>query len=386
MVKVLILVLALVLLLLTPQAVAAQSATPTGNGEISGSVVNGTSSGGNIDKIDIKLAAYENNVETVVQSTQSNSDGKFMFTGIPTDSKYSYQVKAIYQQVEYFSSPLVFETGQTVQSVEVEVFETTTESVPVSIMMSHAILNYSDGLIVVKEYYYFVSGSDRTYLGKVVDPASGRRETLKLSLPDGVTDFQGFYGLSDSLVKTGSDLSFSAPLYPGTNEIVYVYSIPCDSSSYTITWNIKYDTQRFDLLISNEKIQARGADLKEEPPLNIGGQSYQDYSSDSMAAGDKISVKLSGLLATSQKSLVAFAWLAIIPVAAVVAYVVWQRRKKSSLAIVENKNDSVRQKILAEIAELDDQFEVGLMKEEDYAKLRSEKKQQLINESKVKNP
>jgi hypothetical protein len=74
-----------------------------------------------------------------------------------------------------------------------------------------------------------------------------------------------------------------------------------------------------------------------------------------------------------------FAWLAIIPVGAVIAYVVWQRRKKSPLAIVENKNETARQKILAEIAELDDQYEEGAIKEEDYTKLRSEKKRQLIN-------
>jgi len=81
------------------------------------------------------------------------------------------------------------------------------------------------------------------------------------------------------LTLTGTQVSYSAPLLPGTNQVIYSYVIPCNSDSLRLDWKINYNVSRYDLLILNQDVRVSGAKLNTRAILNLGGSLYQDYSS-----------------------------------------------------------------------------------------------------------
>jgi len=126
------------------------------------------------------------------------------------------------------------------------------------------------------------------------------------------------------------------------------------------------------------------------------GTRFLQSTGKSLAAGSTLAVKFSVSdspepSASSPKSASrdyqsAFKWvgvaLAIVGAGFCVGYPVVRRRSRR-LGAVPSESPTERRRILIEIARLDDDFEAGKLSEEEYQRLRAEKKAQLaaINES-----
>jgi len=376
--KVAALLLVVLLIVLLPQAIYAQNSTD--NGVISGSLINGTAGAAAPANLVVSLTIYQNQVIQDVKFTNSSDQGQFTFAQLPSDASYTFAVGAVYQKVQYTSDLISFPSGQQSTAIQLKVYESTATPVPVSIMMSHSILNYTSGYLMIKEYNFFVNSADRTYLGTTVDATTGRLETLRLSMPAGASGFQPDPGLAAYLTVSGSQISYSAPLLPGTNQIVYSYAVACNSDSCTLDWKINYNISRYDLLILNQDVVLNGSKLKQEDSLNLNGIQYQDYSSQNLLPGDILTARLSGLLGKKSNSLV-FLWLLLIPAAALVVFIILRRKKKvlvPETAEIDEKLEkeiadvsAERQKLLLQIARLDDRFEAGAIGEPEYRQLRS---------------
>lgn len=377
------LLIMVILLLIGHPALAAG---PSGDGQIQGTIVNktsgGTSSvGGQLVTLNIFQGTSALNSSTV----QTGVDGKYSFSGLSTDASYTYEVDITYQGADYYSDPLQFVSGETSITADIGVNDTTSTDEAISITLAHVVLTQDSNGLNVTQYYDFANSGDRAYIGLPSSTAPGKNETVKMTLPQRAANFQVAYGMTDTeLIKNGNSLIDTVPVTPAGREISFSYTLP---STASLAWTFNYDVTRFDILTSDPSIKLTGDKLTAEQPLNINGGNYQDYSSENLVRGDTVSAVLS---AASVSSLGHFnwEWLLLIPIVGVVGAIgiVAAKRRRDQpepSRLPSNNYPDLKEKLLNEIAALDDSFEDGKIDRKEYERLRSEKKRKLATLTEV---
>ena len=379
MVKRVIPLLVVALFLVLAQFVSA--AAPAGEGKLEGTLINRTSgSTSSVSDQPVVLNIYQGSALIDSKSTRSGSDGKYSFSGFSTDPGYVFEVAVHYEGADYYSDPLQYSANETAKTVDIEVNDTSTTDEGISIMLAHAVLSKNETGINVSQYYFIANTSDRTYIGKPSATSGGKNETIKLTMPGGATNLQIAYGLTDSdLIKSGNNLIDTAPLTPAGREISFSYRIP--ASANQLTWTFNYDVSRFDILTSDPTLKLTGDKLTAEQPLAISGKTYQDYSSSSLVAGVTVAAQISGgSSGIGNRS--GWVWLILIPVVAIIAVVGVLAAKRKNKPVTAPTGGPItvdlKEKLLEEIAALDDDFSAGKVDEKEYNRLRAEKKRKLV--------
>jgi hypothetical protein len=351
-----------------------------GDGQIQGSLINRTAATtSSVAGQVVTLKIYQGTSETGSQTATTDQDGNFAFSGLSTDNSYVYQIEITYQDVNYYSQPLQFGTGETVKSADINVYDTTTSDDAVSVGISYVIISRQDDNLAVLEYYLFADNSDRAYIGTLVSDSAQQRQTLQFVLPPDATDLQFVLGLSDStVIRNGNDFTDTGAVTPDGRELSYSYLIPIKSDKQVLNWTSNYNVMRFDLLSKDNSIHVTSDKLTEQEPLTISGQSYNDYASQNLPRGGTIAIALSGLTGSSGFNALDWAWLAVIPLAGLAFFLI--RRRRSIPAGAEND----KQRLLDEIAALDDSYDNGEIDEEDYRKLRKQKKEHLLSLAQIR--
>ena len=180
----------LLLIVLALSLSAPALADDPGSGIIEGRVVNGTAGGSSVADQEITLNTYLNDVEVGSATTKTDAEGWFAFDGLSTESGYIYEVTLTFQEAEYYGEWLSFDEGETTKSFEVTVYDSTTSDEAIKIATAHTVVYVEQDSLHVEEYYIFVNEADRTYIGSGEITTAGTRRTLRLPLPDKMTDLQ----------------------------------------------------------------------------------------------------------------------------------------------------------------------------------------------------
>lgn len=360
------------MLFLSAPALAAEP----GVGVLEGQVVNGTVGGGSVAELEVTLKI--NGAEAGSTTARTDAEGKFRFEGLPTGSDYSYQVSLQYQGADYTSESVSFGAGETSKSVEVPVYDSTTDDGAIMVMTAHTIIYVERDSLLVREFSLVVNGGDKTYIGSRVVTPDGDKETLRFSLPKDSSQLEVISGLMQCCVfpSQGGFVDIMQVM-PGAKEVAYSYKVKYGSSAYSHSAMFYYPTMSFDLLVKGANVDVSSDQLTEEEPLDVGGKQFIHFSGKNIAPGTPLAVRLSGLPKSDQGT---SKWLAIALVllfaSFALGYVLLRRRPQP---VVSGDNlDQRRQRLLSDIAQLDDDFENGKISEELYQKARSEKKAQLV--------
>ena len=355
-------------------------AAEPGSGMIGGRIVNGTAGGSSVADQDITLKTYLNDALASDTTTKTDAEGRFVFDSLLTESGYSYQVVLTFQEAEYYSEWLNFDEGEASKSIEVTVYDSTTSDEALKVATAHMIIYVGQDSLLVKEYFLFTNESSLNYIGsKEVTAEGNNRETLKFPLPKEATELQYTLGLMECCIY-GSEEGFtdSMPVLPGTREVAYSYKVNYNSGTYTFSQDANYPTTRYDFLFQGESIEITSNQLKAEEPMDIDGTRFNHLSGSDFAPGDIVVAKLSGLPETGNQGTVIWVALALIVLTCGLSFVYLLRRKKVQPVSPEDSLDQRRQRLLIELAELDDDFEGGKIPEEVYRRLRAERKSQLL--------
>ncbi len=356
---------------------SAALAAETGSGTIEGSVVNGTMGGSSVADLELTMTAYVNNAEADSFVTKTDNEGLFVFTNLPSEAGYLYEVKLTFQEAEYYSEPLIFQEGETRKSTTIAVYDSTASDESIRIATAHTIAYVEQGNLTVKEYYLFVNESDRTYIGSDNEE---RKETLIFALPEGATELQATLGLMECCIFGNEDgFVDSMPVLPGSREVAYSYTIvPSNSKNYTFNQAINYHTMNFDFLIQSEGLEISSSQLETGEPMDIEGITFTHLSGGNLSSDDTVEIQLSGLSGTSNQGAVIGGILALIITAGGFVSVYLLRRKKVQVAGVEESLAHQKQNLLVELVKLDDDFNSDKIAEGTYNKLRKDKKAQLV--------
>ena len=352
------------------------------DGIIEGLVVNGTEDGSSIANQEITLDTHLHDAEVALTTIETDSEGQFIFDGLSTEPGYSYLVKLTFQEANYSSEWLSFSQGETSKFTEVTVYDSTTSDDAIVVAAAHTIIYIVQGVLTMWDYFLVENRSDLTYIGsKEVTPTpGGTRETLRFSLPEGASELQPGGDLMECcFYHSEEDLIDTIPVLPGAKEIHYSYMVDYSSSTYTFSHEVNYPTASFDLVVQGEGTNVTGDQLVAQEPMVIEDIWYNHLSSPELALGDILDIHLSGLpsgVDNQQTTLWVTLTLALLTGGFGFSFFV--RKKRLQPVSPKGSLQHRSQRLLGELAQLDDDFEAGKIQEEKYRNLRSTKKAQLI--------
>lgn len=332
---------------------------------ISGTVTNHTGAPRPMGGIEVRLTAYANGAEADWKTVTTSARGEFAFN-VPTDPQRTYALQVKYKGGEYDSPALAFKPGETVKRVPLRVYEPTDDASVLSVNVHHVIVEAGEGLVQVAELLVFTNTSDRTYIGGA-PRADGKRETLRITLPQGAANVQYMDGLMECCVfVTEGGLVDTMDVEPGMREIAYVYTLPSGRGALAMTRRLDYPSERVEVF-GPRTFTMTVSPLQPQQDVKTDQGTYARFSSAPLGAGAEVRLTLSGLpvprSGARRMAIAAFAGI----VAAALAYPLLRKRTKPA---PRPANGQTRDELIAAVAALDDRFDAGQIPEAEYRERR----------------
>jgi hypothetical protein len=367
----------LLVMIFTLSASASALAAEPGSGIIEGQIVNGTEGSSGVADQELTLKTYLNDAEVSAATTKTDAEGRFVFDGLSTEPGHSYQIELTFQEAEYPGEWLSFEEGETTKSTEFIVYDSTTSDTAIKLGIVHTIIYVGQGSLRIEEWHQFSNESLYTYIGSAV--AEGARQTLQFSLPNEATGVELSYGLMECcVVGSGEGFADSMPVFPGEKWVVYSYAVDYSSGAYTLSQKMNYPTVSYEFLVQGTDVSVSSDQLTAGEPAELDGILFNHFSGQALAADEVVVARLSGLPQAENQLAIWWVVLALIVLGGGFGLVYRRRRDKLQPVAPEDSLDQKRQRLLIELAKLDDDFADGKIPEETYHRLRAESKTQLV--------
>ncbi|MGE5262839.1 MAG: hypothetical protein ACM3S0_05625 [Acidobacteriota bacterium] len=387
----------------------AHAQTPTGGaGKIDGQLVDGTKDANlaNTAGLTITLhSAAAGATSTISQTAQADANGRFAFSNLETISSTRYLLIANYQGVDYYSDILNFDQNQTTLPVSMTVYETTTDPAAIKITQTHFVFDVQTRQFNVLQIIAVQNSTDRAYIGPPGSGVGPHRTTIGLPFLAGAQNLQFDNPAADDSTLRGTEsLSYTLPIVPGSDQIVYTYQLPFTPPTYNFNLKVPFDTDKFRILLADVGGTIQSTQLTAPAPFPTqSGQKFMLSSMDNVKAGTVVSASFVNLPATvadqtpstanpatspaatstnNNMQVVGGVVLGIAAVAALglLAYPILRRRRAQAAPASSDAN--LRMELLQDIADLDDEFEAKKITEEEYRARRAELKSELLELSK----
>lgn len=295
------LILALIILtalLLLAVPVFAQDESPTG--VVTGRIVNRSPDGLVPENMDLMLHAWDENFdEKLMLQGFSERDGTFEFAEVLLDPNLLYAVMLTYDDAVYASEPADVKEGQRELSLEIPIYESTTDTSTVRIDRQHVLFDAAlDGLRVA-EIYILSNTGDRTIAGMAAED-DARLSPLQFSLPEGATNISFNENSSGGrYVLTPGGFVDTAPLRPGesTGQVVVTYLLPYEDS-LTYSWTAPWPVESLSFMLNTGiGLSLEGENLTPSGTRDMGeGGQVDVFSHGALESGENVTVSLSGTL------------------------------------------------------------------------------------------
>lgn len=352
-------------------------------GAISGTVINKTQGAGNVSRLKVTLNGTKADSSIPEVSTATNDKGVFEFKGVSVDASIAYKLSANHQGADYVSDNFSFKTGETQKEVELIVYDATSDSKDIKINISHMVVLTGKGSLQSQEYYALVNNGDKAYVGSRVVPSLNQKETFTASVPDDISSVEYYVGLMECcVVSEQGKLIDTMSINPGIKEIAFGYNFPYKSSKYTLNKTFEYPAEDFRFVVEDKGMQVSGSGLVSEGPVSINGRSFLVFSKKDIKANETVKINISGLPSAPVTGFLKWfaAGFVLLAIAAVLIYPRFRKSKLQAVPVAASE----RERLIKQIAKLDDDFEEGRIPEETYRRLRSQKKANLAELSRGK--
>lgn len=283
--------LLLVALFLTPGLSSAQ-ATAT----LAGTIKNGTEGGRDIAGLEVQLLALAHDTGQPLgppRTTRTDTTGAFSFNDIEPGGKQGYLVSSVYQDVIYTSDLTVFQPGEARKTIELKVFEPTTNASAVRLRQQHLVIDVDTEQRVLKmlDISVLQNRGDTTFIGR--GAAGG--ETFQLMLPPGIREINLDAGLEENTVQIPGGLAYTAPIRPGETTLVMTYLLDYTSANLTLTKTVSLAADTMDVLVADRGMKAVSPHLATLPAVELSGRSYVHLGRKNLAPGSPVAIQFSEL-------------------------------------------------------------------------------------------
>jgi hypothetical protein len=380
------------------------SAASSGTGHISGQLLNGSHNNAPVANQSVTLQMAQGNSTSDKITINTDAQGNYAFSALPSDSGIQYAVYTLYQGAQYVTD-LIDLSKNADQQVNLTVYDATNTTNNVAVVQTTILLaktNAQSGLLTISEDFFFENLGNSTYVGSL-DSSKGKPNALIFSLPTGarfLTLGTGFDGYQSIQVDRG--FASNAAVTPGTSRFSFSFQVPYTANSYQFSYQAVYPTVLLSLLAPlNVFVTPQGLTAKGQ--FNAQSGTYQKFDVQTLGPGKSVSAQFTGLQtptqATSSQAPVntSLLWLVallilLIALAGIGGYLYNTRRhkaakaKQQSLARAKKGSSTVGQKgvatarkasLLQELLELDKAHEAGKLKQAAYKEQRARIKARL---------
>lgn len=373
--------------------------SPSAQGKIEGTVINATKDApvGSTANLTVTLMSLAQGATTIVtQTTQTNADGRFVFTDLDTTSTTRYLAMTRYADVEYYSKILAFATDASVLSTAISVYESTDDPRVVQILETHLIIDVQPPWLAIQQIIVLDNATDRVYVNRAAGP---HPPTLLLPILAQAIDVQFDDQTVDQTTLRGDGvLTYTLPIGPGKDQLFFEYAVPYLAPKYEFHLPLFNDVGRLAVYLVDVGATIHSQQLAPAPnPMEgaPGAPKFIVVAGEKFAAGTSVKATLDKLPAATPSSRVptattALPWgdnqtmtivllaLAAGLIATLIAYpLLRKRRPQEESKEEETAAHDTRTELLKQIAALDDAFEAGTISEAEYKATRAALKTQV---------
>jgi hypothetical protein len=358
-------------------------AEPT-DGTIDGHITNGTAGAATPVGDDITLLIFGKADEALKdqRTTSVADDGGYSFNGLDRSADVLYVVVAQHAGVAYSSSTPIDLQDTANGHADVQVYETTTSDEGIAFDRLNIVVASTDpGLLHMYEMGTVNNTGDRTFVP--ADPqATTLAHGLRFSLPHGALGAQVQSGFpTDDLVGAPGGVQVTSPIVPGPHEFALSFGLPYSGGTADLGIQVPYRTTMFNVYAPDGGPRLESDRLQTQGQTNFGARSFNLARAENLTGSENVAARLSGLPSTGgeltplQIGLAGLgALLVLIGLGALVYGLRVRRRARGSPANVEHE----RQRLIQQLAVLDDKFEAGRIQPRAYEAARARGKQRLV--------
>jgi len=368
---------------------------------ISGRLINKTAKGKGVDGVEVTLTMYRNEEEAGKSTTTTDRSGRFEFQNLSGKPGETYAVTVRYQDAEYNSERIILNNAEPTRSLEMPVYDATTDPSRISVKVHHVLFSLADGSLQAEELIVVRNAGDRAYVG-AKEVAGGRRATLQFTLPAGAREVKYGQGLMECCIVPGEQgFVDTMDVKPGERQVVFSYALPPAGGRLQFIRPVDYPTEAVEVFVPEGVAQVSSEGLKPAGVVPGQDRKFQRFTGASLAAPAAITLTLDNLPAVGGGwRPYAYASLGILLLAGIAYPVLRRRRADPSAASRPEASQpasgfrlparssapepltqaelAIRKvELVAALAELEAGREAGRIPEKDYRRLRQEKRKAL---------
>ncbi|RIK32556.1 MAG: hypothetical protein DCC56_01730 [Anaerolineae bacterium] len=344
-----------------------------------GTIINQNTGDTVSEQLDVMLHVLDQNyAEAGMLHGQSLTDGRFLFAEAPFEANFQYAVMATFEGVTYFSDVVPVDMTSMQVSVDVPVYDSTSDLTNVQVDQMHVLFNFAEDGMETKEIYILSNTGART-VKDVYELDADKTATLEFPLPSDA-DFIFFKpDDQDRFIKLDGGFADTYPILPGAGsaQIMVNYLTPF-SNGRTYTYIAPLNILSMNFLIneeSNVTLQGQGLAGPERMTLE-DGKSYLVYSHPNLGSGEKLQISFIGNNASAKANGGAIppliAGVAVLGLA-LMGYGFWWWRKSDNVQSDDGQSDDAPlDELIREIAQLDEKHEQGQLGLDEYQHMRKE--------------
>ncbi len=284
------------IILLFPTSHASAHLIATGNGRISGQLLDGSRKNTPLAGQTVTLQISQDGSARDLTTSKTNPHGTYTFTNLATDQAISYALYINYQGAQY-TSDIVMLTHKSLQQTNLIVYDATASTSNIAIIQSTVLVHAPDAkksTFTVSELFDFKNFSLQTFVGSL-DTSLGKPNALYFSLPKDARSIsldQGFTGYKVS-PETGG-FATNAAVYPGDTAFSLSFEVPYLSSIYDFAYKALYPTVSLSFMV-DPSIHASATALNSQRIVTVQQHPYRVFAGSKFLTDQEIHVNFEGL-------------------------------------------------------------------------------------------
>jgi hypothetical protein len=372
---------------------------------ISGRLINKTPKGKGVDGVEVTLTAYRNDQEAGKTPTRTDRAGRFQFQDLSSKPGETYTVTVRYQNAEYNTERIILENAAATRTLEIPVYDSTTDAGQISVKVHHVVFAVADGNVRAEELLVVRNAGDKAYVG-AKEVSGGRRATLQFTLPAGAREIKYGSGLMECcIVPAEAGFVDTMDVKPGERQVVFSYALAPAGRRVQFVRPVDYPTEAVEVFVPEGAAQVSADGLKAVGAVSGQDRKFQRFTGASLEAPAAVALTLDNLPAIEGSwRPYAYASVGILLLAGVTYPLVRRRRAVQSasgrppgpsapsrragypgravaarptspLAAMELSLRKVE--LVAALAELETGHDAGRISDKEYRRLRQEKRKAL---------
>ena len=291
-----------------------------------------------------------------LDSLRTGPDGSYRFAYVATGASDAiYFVSASYAGIAYFS-PGLEQTDVIGPQGEIQVFDTTSTGIGLTVRGRHIILSASTGGTRrgMIEVFEITNDSNRTLIG-----SSEKAPTFRVRIPQGAQDFKVAQGdvPADAVTFSEGEVLVQMPFAPGLKRLSFSYSVEADA--FPLKVPVQFATGVLEVLAEDPQATVSAPKVLETAPTSIDGRNFRRFLGNDVPASGVLEMDLPGS-GQAQKTKVVLALVAAIALAMLVSLArAFGRRTgpRTPAAASAAAADREAERLARQIADLDAKFE-----------------------------